>query len=191
VVFLESHARLLLIVHAVVGAATVATTTHLAVWMARSLRSVPRVAGVRWLATAALALYAVQFGLGNLLYPSFKVHVRAELLDLGSAQVAEARARAAAHVEVLARAGVAAGDARDVELPELARVARAFDIKEHVAALALPLVIAACALGWVWRPDRDARLTGRLLLGFAVAAALASWLAALVGLVATSYRAVG
>jgi hypothetical protein len=195
VVALESHAHLLLVLHGVLGATTVAVTTHLAIWMRRSLRGpVPLVPGVRWFATAALIVYAAQMVLGNLLYPSYKVHVRAEYLELASAQMAEVRLRREAHAEVLQRAGqpvAAPADEADDEPPRLTAVARAFDIKEHVVALALPLVAAACALAWAWRPESDGPASGRLLYAIAIAAALASWLGALVGLIVTSYRSVG
>jgi len=191
VVFLESHARLLLVLHAIVGATTVATTTHLTVWAWRSLRDAPRLAGLRWLGTACLSLFATQFALGNLLYPSYKVHVRAEYLELPSAQAADARARRDAHDEVLERAGRAPDPPPESEPPRLARIARLFDVKEHAVALALPIVAAACALAWTWRPERDGPRNGRLLLACAAAAALVSWLAAIVGLVTTSVRSVG
>jgi hypothetical protein len=188
VVFLESHARILLVLHAVVGAATVAVTTHLVLWLRPRAGRPPRMEGVRWFATAALILYLGQLALGLLLYPSYKVHVRAEYFDLASAQTAEVRLRRDAHREVLEQAGIAADE---VAGSAPTQVAQAFDIKEHVVALALPLIAAACALAWSWRPERDGPFAGRLLLGCAAGAALAAWLGALVGLWATSYRSVG
>jgi hypothetical protein len=178
VVVLEAHARLLLIVHAIIGAATVAVTTHLTFWVRGTLRGEPRLYGVRWFGVAALLLFATQFTLGNLLYPTYKVRVRGEYLDRPATIAAEARLR---------RPDAPA----DTPAPRLSHVATLFDIKEHLVALALPLVAAACALAWAWRPDRDGPLAGRVLYGCAITVAATTWFAAIAGLVVTSYRAVG
>src|SRR5690606_14489543 len=78
----ESEARLLLVLHAVVGAATVAVATHLVVWMRGWLkgRFARRRAVVRF-AWLSLALFAATFLLGNLGYPLYKVKVRSAYLE--------------------------------------------------------------------------------------------------------------
>ncbi len=72
----------------------------------------------------------------------------------------------------------------DVKAP---LVSALFDIKEHCAALAVPLLIVASLLAR--RPAaKDVRRIGALL---AVVGAALVWLVALLGLYVTSYRAVG
>lgn len=188
-VFLESLARPLLLLHAVLGAATVATATHLVVWVWKTLRGRSRIAGLRWFAVVGGAIFVGQFIVGNALYPTYKVRVRAEYLDARRAQDAEARVRAEARAELAKRQGVTMAPLPDE--PDLGAVARLFDIKEHLAALAVPFALAACALALAWKPDRDGPLIGRLLLGCAGVVACSAWFAALVGLYVTSFRAVG
>lgn len=176
--FLERSARLFLILHGVVGAAVVAATTHLVVWSWRLLRGQKlRLRGARWLAVAAAILYVAQLALGNLLYPVYKVRVRAEYLDSPSAVADDARTRRA-H-----RMGAAAPEAPP---PLLDRLARAFDIKEHVTALGLALALAAAFV--VRRVDEGG---GGLLVFCAVGAAACAWFGGLVGLWVASFRSVG
>jgi hypothetical protein len=196
VVFLESLARPLLLLHAVLGAATVATATHLVVWVWKTLRGRSRIAGLRWFGVVLASVFVSQFVVGNLLYPTYKVRVRAEFFDARRAQADELRVRAAARAELHAREGLpppAAPGAPGVddEPASLSRVARLFDVKEHLAALALPFALAACALALAWRPDRDGPMVGRLLLGCALVVAASAWFAALVGVYVASHRAVG
>jgi heme A synthase len=195
-VFLETLARPLLVLHAVLGATTVALATHLVVWTWKALRGSARTAGLRWFGVVLAVVFATQFAVGNLLYPTYKVRVRAEYLDAPRIQIDEARLRARARADVAARLGRAPsplpndGDDDD-ERPGLAGVARLFDVKEHLAALALPFAMAACALSLAWRPERDGPMLGRLLFGCAVIVAASAWFAALVGVWVASYRAVG
>jgi hypothetical protein len=220
VVFLEAWARPLLIVHAVTGAASVAVTTHLALWTRKALRGQRSPGAVRWFAAVAFGLFVAQFTGGNLLYPTYKVRVRAEYLDAPRIALEDARLRRQAAAELVARtragepaappqrpedapgagprgaddvrqgAAPGSGDAFQGELPRLGRVARLFDIKEHVAALALPLAAAVLALALAWRPERDGAAPGLLLYGCALALAASTWFAALVGAFTTTFRAV-
>lgn len=188
--FLESQARLWLIVHAVLGAATVAVATHLVIWIRRYPRGdFGRHRAARWFATTALILYGTQFALGNLIYPTYKVRVRAEFFDFGSAAREDARVRQEARAAVDKRAG-ARGPA--VTAPEdLASVGRLFDVKEHVVALGLAAALAACLLAWAWDPKRDGDGATSLFVSLAVATAGCAWFGALVGLFATSHRSLG
>jgi hypothetical protein len=192
VTVLEDHARLLLVLHAVLGAATVAVTTHLFLWCRHWARNgVSRRRGVRWFAAVGLGIYAAQFVLGNLVYPAYKIRVRAAYLDNPAAIAAETAARAAANAEVHARAGLPPPAA--TEAPRtLAHVARLFDIKEHWAAVGLPLAIVAALLVFLWDPRAGGTSTTRwLLLGASGGAAACAWLAAVVGLWVSAVRAVG
>jgi len=197
VIFLEAHARAWLIVHAVVGAALVASATHFVIW-ARDAWSgkAARWRGVRRFATITLALYVAAFALGNLLYPTYKVRVRLEYLDEATALSKDAQARDEVRALIdKRRTGVAVAPAHN-DAPALARVARAFDVKEHWVALGLALAAAACALAWAWDPRRErssgaAEMAGKALFCFAVGTATCAWIGALVGLYVSSFRSVG
>jgi hypothetical protein len=191
VLILESQARLWLMVHAVLGAAVVAVTTHLVVWIRRYPRGeFGRHQGARWFATAALLVYGAQFAVGNLLYPAYKIRVRAEFLDLPSAARADAELRAEARREIDRRARGGEDGPRDPP-PALASVARLFDVKEHWAALGLAAVVASWALAWAWEPKRDGGGGTSLFLASAIIAAACAWLAGLVGLWVSAARALG
>lgn len=193
--FLEGAARLLLVLHAILGAATIAVATHLVLWTRKALRGQGRrLAGLRWFGAVLFGLFALQFAVGNLVYPTYKVRVRGELFDLPHAALDDLRVRAAARAELLAREGRAEASApaeATEEPPQLPRVARLFDVKEHLVALALPLAFAACVLAFAWNPDRDGPAAGRLLYGCALVVAATVWFAGIVGVVVASYRAVG
>ncbi len=200
-IFLETSARTWLILHGVVGAALVASSTHLVVWT-RGLWAgkAGRWRGVRWFAAITLALYVAAFAMGNLLYPVYKVRVRVEYLDAPAAIRAEAEARAAAHALVESRrTGVDVPPAR-FDAPQLGGVARAFDVKEHWAALGMVLAFAAFALAWRWDPRRDgaevatasgSHVAGKALFCFAVGTAACAWLGAIMGLYVSSFRSIG
>jgi hypothetical protein len=79
-VLLEGLARPLLLAHAVLGFTAVGAATHLAVYAllavrGRSLKGLQRFA---WIAPASVI---PQFGLGLLLYPAYRIHVRAADFD--------------------------------------------------------------------------------------------------------------
>jgi hypothetical protein len=187
VLFLEGQARFWLIVHSVLGAATVAVSTHLVVW----LRAYPRGQfgrhnAARWFATTVLVVYGLQFAVGNLIYPAYKIRVRSEYFDLASAVREDARVRQAARAVVDQRAGVRGPTVEPpANLPGLGRL---FDIKEHWAALGLATALAACLFAWAWDPRRDGGGGTSLFLGLALASAASAWIAALIGQFVTSQR---
>jgi hypothetical protein len=189
VLFLESSARWLLVLHAVLGTALVAATTHLAVWT----RSWPsgrfaRARGVRWFGAIILLLYAANFTLGNLVYPVYKVRVRAEYFDLLPATTGEAELRAQARRTVAERNHAVVPD-EPRHAPDLRPVARLFDIKEHWAAIGLPLAFLVFGLSRR-TPEPNEIWTGRLLFWSAIGAASCAWAAALIGLWVSAIRAI-
>jgi hypothetical protein len=201
VIFLEDAARWLTVLHGVLGAAVVAVSTHLALWTRKWPRGdVSRVSGARWFASVGLGLYVGQFVLGNLLYPVYKVRVRSEYFDLGSAVKGEGELRERSRTLIDERRHAdATHDGRTPGPPgprvtapiHLVHVSRTFDIKEHWAALGLPLAAAACAMTFGWRPKQDPRLGGTLVFVFAAGAALCAWIAGIIGLWVTTFRAPG
>jgi hypothetical protein len=149
-----------------------------------------RATGTRWFALIGFALYGAAFVGGNLLYPTYKVRVRAEYLEMPSAVTEDVRSREAARAEIRRRAGDAP-ETRTIQPARLSGVARAFDVKEHWAALGLPLAAGALALTRRWNPKTESVTSRRLLLLCTGGAALCAWLAMIIGLVVTSYRSVG
>lgn len=157
--FLEPAAVPLLLLHAVAGFAAVGATTHHAAYALLAARGRRRPAALRrfgWLAPAALALALL---VGFVVYPTYRVRVRA------------------AHF--------------DVHAPVWSQL---FDLKEHLAVLALALVLAAAlagrALARADDPARDAAVA-RAVAALSSAGALFVWLTALLGLAVTARHPLG
>ena len=181
------HARWLLVLHAVVGGAAVAATTHLVVWMRGYPRGhFGRHRAVRRFSLIALALFFASFALGNLMYPTFRVRARSAYLDNPAAVAADLDARAAA-----AHAAAPGRDRLEDAARTTARVARWFDVKEHWVAIGLVLSLACALILRFWDPARHGRAIAPWVFGLALGAACTAWLAAIIGLVVTSYRSLG
>ncbi len=192
--FLEPGARAALILHAVIGAALVAAATHTVIWARRyTTGDFPRFPATRRFVTITFLLYVAQFSLGNLIYPVYKVRVRAEYFDNPAAQRAEIAARATGRDDVLHRAGREPAVTPPTAPRDLAKVARVFDVKEHWVALGLALAAGAFLLAWTWDPRRDGAspIPGRLLVVLSIGVALCAWGGALAGLYVSSFRAIG
>lgn len=112
--------RFAVLAHLGLAVAAIGASIHTALFARRS----PAAARTRRLATLALALAALAFVLGALIYPAYKVQVRAGWLD-----------------------------AHDPS------AARAFDLKEQLVALAVPVQVAVV---WLLRAPETRRLAGRL-----------------------------
>jgi hypothetical protein len=176
-VLLEGVARPLVIAHALLGATLVGLTTHHLIWIIRSRGARRR--GEPRFALLASGAFCLAFLFGSLVYPTYRVRVRAEYFDSPSAQRAEHALRSAQHL--------APGPAP--ALPSLERVAHVFDIKEHLVGLGL-----FASLGLLWlsrRTDPSAEPERLLYLGLGWFVCLASWSALIIGLYTTSLRAVG
>jgi fatty acid desaturase len=74
-----------------------------------------------------------------------------------------------------------------------ARMARWFDVKEHWVALGLVLTLGCLLVLRRWEPggDEQAVAIAPVVFAMAATAAATAWFAAIVGLVTSSYRAVG
>jgi hypothetical protein len=186
--FAEAQAGSLLIAHAVVGASVVAVSTHLVVWTWRLVRGqTGRQRGIRWFAAVGLGLYLLQFTLGNLMYPVYKVRVRGEYLDSSEAVAADRAARAEARNSVETKLGQP-----PIEVPtksdSLAAVSHLFDVKEHWVGLGLAMIVALTVVAFTWDAKRDDPAGGKLLFACAICLASCTWIAGLVGLIVTSHR---
>ena len=157
-VLLEGLGRPLLLVHAVTGMAATFATTHHAVYAWLSARGPRRAGPLRRFGWIAPLLVSLQILLGLLLYPNYRVRVRAAHLD-----------------------------------HEAPFVVQLFDFKEHLAALALVLVVGA-ALAGRQPPVADPAESGKVAWATAalsITAAALVWTAALIGLYVTSVHPVG
>jgi hypothetical protein len=193
VLFLEPGARSGLILHAVIGASLVASATHLVLWTRTWWRGdFRRFVAARRFTTIVFCLYAAQFTLGNLIYPVYKVRVRAEYLDEPAAQRADLSGKQIGRDDVARRTGHESTTLHSTR--DLGRVARTFDVKEHWIALGLALSAAMLLVAWSWDPKRDteptAHMPGRLIFVLSVCVALCAWIGALAGLYVTSFRAI-
>ena len=197
-VFGESVARLLLIAHTAVAVACVGASTHLVLWL-RSWRrgKFDRVRATRRFAAISAALYIATALVGNLLYPAYKVSVRAQFLDNPSEVTREADARSRARERIESVYGDGADRPAAVAPTEgpartAAKMARWFDVKEHWVVFGAILALALALILYGWNPKRDGgEALGPIVFWMAVAASGAAWFAAIVGVAVSSFRAVG
>ena len=184
--FLEGVIRPLLVVHTVSAAVLVASTTHHVIWCRGYLRQeYGRDQGEKRFALIAATAFAITFLLGNLLYPTYKVRVRAEYFDNPAAVAEEQKLRDSQ------RHGPAAqSDALTSMGGGLGPVARLFDIKEHWVALGCAASLLLLFLSRRAHPKDHPRVLP-LYLGLAVIACSTAWIGAIVGILTASYRAVG
>lgn len=211
----EAHARLLIVVHGVIGAALVAVSTHLAVWTWRIRKNPHFRRGALRFAAICAALYALELILGNVLYPTYKIRVRAEFLDNPQAISRDLASRATAGARIAeaapaipdsapaapgantARAAPGANTARAVP-PEVREatirrnrtIARIFDVKEHLVALGLALALACPVLLWAADPSAERRTVATTARVLTLLVAAITWFAAVVGLTITTIRSV-
>lgn len=172
----ESAARWLLVLHTALGVAAVAAATHLVVWLRRYVRGAlaKRRAVVRF-AWLLLALQIAAFACGNVMYPTYKVEVRTAYLENTRAIVAERAARGEPATAELVRSA--------------ARAARWFDVKEHWVALGTLASAALLLVLVLWDPERG-QAARPIALGLAYVVASTLWLAAIIGVLTASWRAV-
>jgi len=183
-VLADSAARWLLVLHAVLGAAAVGTATHVVLWLRKGRVS----AKSAWLVVALLAAGML---VGLAMYPTYKVEVRAAYLENPSAVTVAA----VAHDKALERVA-----AREHELPPeppetmalvrgAAQAARWFDVKEAWALLGLVAALALAGILSLWTPSEGAAVRS-VVLGLAGIVCATTWLAAIIGVVTSAWRAV-
>lgn len=190
-------ARWLLILHAVLGVALVASATHWFLWLWKARTQPGRIKAVRRFAIIAMALYVAAMVVGLVLYPTYKARVKLEFLTRSAAVSADARGRLETSEDLSARVeGRAARTAPPSVIAEVerdaseraVRIARWFDVKEHWVAVGIVLGLAALAVLMAWDPRKDERGP----IGFALAAvgltAAITWLAAIIGLLTAATR---
>jgi hypothetical protein len=192
-VLLDTTARWLLVLHTVVGVIAVGAATHLVVWLRRYVRGAygRRRALIRftWI---LLATQLGAFVAGNIMYPTYKVEVRAAYLENATVITAEEEAHARELGKITAREG---GEARQAPVTRdlvrrAAKAARWFDIKEHWIALGIITSLALLVILTRWEPSRDGVAIAPVVLTLAYLTAGTVWLGAIIGLLTASWRAV-
>lgn len=191
-------ARWLLIAHAVLAFAAVASCTHWCVYLWPLARGRwVRIRAVKRFGVIAMAIYLVTMIGGLVLYPTYKAKVKLEYLTSSRAVLDDAAARVHAAEELVAR--VEGRPARALEpgavlratgeAPERAeKIARWFDVKEHWVAVGAILGLATLvALLW-WDPRRDGRGPVAFVVLGAAGTTAVVWLAAIVGLITAATR---
>ena len=185
-IFLESLARPMLLCHAIAAAVLVGATTHHLLWCRHYVWGrAGYIKAERRFATICAIAFVTTFILGNLLYPTYKVRVRAEYFDNPAAISDEVKLRVAQHALV----GVKPTPAPPV-VASLSPIARLFDIKEHWVALGCAASVALWLLSRKLHP-RDDRRVLPLYVGLSALQCGCAWFGAIVGLVTASYRSVG
>lgn len=145
--------------HAISAATLVASSTHHLLWCRGYLAGqFGHYQSERRFALIVAIAFVCTFVLGNLLYPTYKVRVRAEYFDTP--------------------AMVAHG---------LAAVARVFDIKEHWVALGCAVSLVLLLLSRRAHPKDHPQVT-RLYIGLSMFVCASAWFGAIVGLVTASYK---
>jgi len=208
--FAEGYARALLVFHVLIALALVAVSTHLCIW----LRGYPRgkytrLRAVRRFGMISASLFVLTFLIGNIIYPVYKVRVRMEYLGSGGALLRDYEQREKEKLRLRDQYDAlrAAHNNRDIpdkpSKPKLsaqtlsnlpmrgAKIARWFDIKEHVAALGLIMSLACMMILLVWDPKKHGGAISSVVFTMAVFAAASAWFGALVGIVVSSYRSIG
>jgi heme A synthase len=201
VILSEDAARWMLVLHTAVSVATVASLTHLVVWMWPYRKGDMRKhTAVRKFALISLALFATNFVVGNLIYPTYRTRVRAEYLDAPDQVVDDATRRAEAHARATERNGVTEPAPSDPRLERAAkrraedalRAARWFDVKEHWVAMGLALTAAVTLILFAWRPrdEPGSSVIAPYVLLLACAAAATVWIGAVIGVLTAAWRAI-
>jgi hypothetical protein len=192
-VLTEAAARWLLVLHTALGVAAVGAATHLVLWLRRYLRGdLIRRRAVRRFAWMSLALHAAALVAGNLMYPTYRVEVRAAYLENAGAVAAERAARQRELERIAAREGVPAPEVEppSVLVSRAVSAARWFDVKEHWVALGLFASLGLVLLLALWDPRTGSPAIAPAALGLSIVVAAAVWGAAIIGVLTASVRAV-
>jgi hypothetical protein len=201
VTFSAEAGRWLLVLHTVLSVATVGALTHLVIWMWGYRKGeVTRHRVVRRFALIAVALFAANFIIGNVIYPTYRTRVRVEYLDSSDVVMEDARrsmesrARAAErnHAPEPAIDPERGDEAARARAEQALLAARWFDVKEHWVALGLMLTAVLALILFAWHPrDEDSsRVIAPYLWMMAIGAAGSVWIAGIIGVITAAWRAI-
>jgi hypothetical protein len=192
-VLTEAAARWVLVLHTALGVAAVGAATHLVLWSRGFLRGAfGRLRAVRRFAWIVLVLQILAFAAGNIMYPTYKVEVRAAYLENPEALVADQASHAAQldRISTRERAAAPTLTATGEIVHRAARVARWFDVKEHWIALGILASLALVLVLGFWDPRAGGRELVPIVFGLSVVIAATLWLGAVIGVLTASWRAV-
>jgi hypothetical protein len=192
-VLLDTTARWLLVLHTALGVAAVGASTHLVLWTRRYLRGqYGKRRAVRRFTWIVLALQLAAFVAGNVMYPTYKVEVRAAYLENQTAVSNQAAAQNKELSRIAEREGGQASQAPATRelVKRAAEAARWFDIKEHWIALGLLASFALLLIFSRWDPQTDGMTIAPIVSMLTWLTAGTIWFGAIVGLLTASWRAV-
>ena len=190
---LDTTARWLLVLHTALGVAAVGASTHLVLWTRRYLRGqYGKRRAVRRFTWIVLALQLAAFVAGNVMYPTYKVEVRAAYLENQTAVSNQAAAQNKELSRIAEREGGQASQAPATRelVKRAAEAARWFDIKEHWIALGLLASFALLLIFSRWDPQTDGMTIAPIVSMLTWLTAGTIWFGAIVGLLTASWRAV-
>jgi hypothetical protein len=185
-------ARWLLVLHTALGVSAVASGTHLVIWLRRYLRGAAgKRRAVLKFAWIFFALQLAAFVAGNLMYPTYKVEVRAAYLENSGALASEQaiRDRTLYELEQKQHGAPSAMPATSDLVKRAAQAARWFDVKEHWIALGILASLALVLVLGFWDP-RTARELVPVVFGLTLVIAGTVWLGAVIGVLTAAWRAV-
>lgn len=188
----ESAARWLLVLHTAIGVAAVGAATHLVLWLRPYRRGqFAKHRAVRRFAVIALVLHALGMLVGNVLYPTYRVEVRAAYLEAPGAVASEIAARQKELDRIAANEH--APSPVQATTPTVLRAGKAvrwFDVKEHWIALGLFASAALTLILRLWHPERDGAAIVPVVFWLSVVVAATLWMAAIIGVMTSAWRAV-
>ena len=175
--------------------AAVGAATHLVLWLRRYLRGESgRRRAVRDGSRGSCSRCSSRRSrAGNVMYPTYKVEVRAAYLENAAAVAADAAdaRRASSRASPRASTASAAGRPRPPSsCGARPQAARWFDVKEHWIALGMFASAALLLILSLWDPQRDGRALAPIVIGLAVIVAGTVWLGAIIGVLTAAWRAV-
>jgi hypothetical protein len=192
-VLTENAARWLLVLHTALGVAAVGAATHLVIWLRRYVRGNYGKRRAVWrFALYSLILHVAAFAAGNIVYPTYRVEVRAGYLENAGVIVADQDVRARELDKIAAREGSPSRQLAPTNevVKRAAKAARWFDVKEHWVALGMLASFALLLVLSFWDPKRDGPALASIVVGLSVVIAGTVWLGALVGVLTSAWRAV-
>jgi hypothetical protein len=191
-VLTDTAARAVLVLHTALGVSAVGSATHLVLWLRKYMRGQQsKRRAVLQFAWLTLALQLGAFACGNLMYPTYKVEVRAAYLENTTA----IHSAATVHAQELERIAAREHE-RPPEAPATAELvkraahaARWFDVKEHWIALGIFASAALLLILSLWDP-REGPAVKPIAMTLAVIVAGTVWLGAIIGVLTAAIRAV-
>jgi DMSO reductase anchor subunit len=189
----ETAARWGLVLHAVLGAAAVGAATHLVLWMRKYIRGEhDRRRAVRRFAWYAVILHALAFTAGNIVYPTYRVEIRAAYLEHPARMADDREARDEALAKLAARENTQPYAQQPMEqvTRRASTAVKAFDIKEHWTALGLFASLALALTLAFWDPKTDGPALKPVVMGLSLLVAGTVWLGAIIGVLTSAWRGV-